>query len=173
MGMGYGGGGGGGEEGDYIPIAIPIPMYKLETRTAIEMSSATVTASLPAKIALRAVRVYNHRLGRRKGPWNRSVNPFTALLAAPSLRKRPSKVPNFKSLKAFFPLLREHLKGFLSKRTVLKADLCLQIYCLRARMCAFFSPDVLQAGAVEGLNRFHSYCSGVGSLLKSIVIHRH
>ena len=51
------------------------------------------------------------------------VNPVTALLAAPSLRKRPMKTPNLKSLWLFFLPLHEHVKGFLSKCTVLKVDL--------------------------------------------------
>ena len=33
------------------------------------------------------------------------INPFTAMLAAPSLGKRPIKVPNLKSFRLFFPLL--------------------------------------------------------------------
>ena len=37
----------------------------------------------------------------RSQHWN-NVNPFTAMLAAPSLGKRPIKVPNLKSL-SFFP----------------------------------------------------------------------
>ena len=39
------------------------------------MSEATVTASLAAAISLCAVRVYNHRLGRRKWRYNRSIKP--------------------------------------------------------------------------------------------------
>ena len=31
------------------------------------------------------------------------VNPFTAMLAAPSLGKQPTKVPNLKSFGSFFP----------------------------------------------------------------------
>ena len=43
--------------------------------TVIRMSVATVTASLAAKISLCAVIVYNHRLGRRKWRYNRSIKP--------------------------------------------------------------------------------------------------
>ena len=43
--------------------------------TMIRMSVATVTASLAAEISLCAVIVYNHRLGRRKWRYNRSVKP--------------------------------------------------------------------------------------------------
>ena len=50
-------------------------------------------------------------------------NPFTAMLAAPSLRKRPMKVLNLKSLRLFPPLSHVYVKGFISKCTVLKVDL--------------------------------------------------
>ena len=43
--------------------------------TVIRMSVATVTASLASKISLCAVTVYNHRLGRRKRRYNRSIKP--------------------------------------------------------------------------------------------------
>ena len=43
--------------------------------TVIRMSVATVTASLAAEISLCAVIVYNHRLGRRKWRYNRSIKP--------------------------------------------------------------------------------------------------
>ena len=45
------------------------------------------------------------------------------MLAAPSLGKRPIKMPNFKTIKAFLTAMHEQVKGFLSKCTVLKADL--------------------------------------------------
>ena len=68
------------------------------------------------------------------------LNPFTAMHAAPSLGKRPIKVPNLRSLRSsssslfffffFFEggvggggLLYVRVKGFLSKCTVLKVDL--------------------------------------------------
>ena len=47
----------------------------LKTMTVIRMSVATVTASLAAEISLCAVIVYNHRLGRRKWRYNRSIKP--------------------------------------------------------------------------------------------------
>ena len=50
--------------------------------TVIRMSVATVTASLASKISLCAVMVYNHRLGRRKWRYNRSVKP------APEIRSK-------------------------------------------------------------------------------------
>ena len=50
--------------------------------TMIRMSVATVTASLAAEISLCAVIVYNHRLGRRKWRYNRSVKPAPGLLAS-------------------------------------------------------------------------------------------
>ena len=43
--------------------------------TVIRMSVATVTASLAAEVSLCAVIVYNHRLGRRKWRYNRSIEP--------------------------------------------------------------------------------------------------
>ena len=43
--------------------------------TTIRMSVATVTASLATKISLCAVIVHNHRLGRRKGRYNRCIKP--------------------------------------------------------------------------------------------------
>ena len=46
------------------------------------MSVATVTASLAAKISLCAVIVYNHRLGRRKWRYNRSIKPAPGLHTA-------------------------------------------------------------------------------------------
>ena len=50
--------------------------------TVIRMSIATVTASLAAEISLCAVIVYNHRLGRRKWRYNRSIKPASGLCAA-------------------------------------------------------------------------------------------
>ena len=52
---------------------------------------------------------------------NNMINPFTAMLAIVSLGKRPVKVPNLKIMKAFSPP-HEHVKGFLSKCTVLKVN---------------------------------------------------
>ena len=52
------------------------------------MSEATVTASLAAAISLCAVRVYNHRLGRRKWRYNRSIEP------APTWNSERPKVPS-------------------------------------------------------------------------------
>ena len=49
-----------------------------------------------------------------------TVNPFTAMLAAPSLRKGSIKVPNLKPLRLVCPFARQHRKWFLSKCTVLK-----------------------------------------------------
>ena len=50
------------------------------------------------------------------------VNPFTAVLSAPSLWKRPVNAPDLKSLKPF-PPSHAHEKGFLSNCTVLTVDL--------------------------------------------------
>ena len=47
--------------------------------TVIRMLVATVTASLAAEISLCAVIVYNHRLGRRKWRFNRSIKPAPGL----------------------------------------------------------------------------------------------
>ena len=69
-------------------------------------------------------------------------NPFTAELAAPSFAKPPIKLPSLKSLR-LFPASHELVKRFLSKCTILKADLLQdhQICCLQACMCALFSPE--------------------------------
>ena len=74
--------------------------------------------------------------------------------AAPSHQKRPTKVPDLKSLR-LIPSSHGHVKGFLSKFSVLKVDLLYdhQIYCKRTCICALFSPETLQAGAVKGLKR--------------------
>ena len=48
--------------------------------TVIRMSVATVTASLAAEISLCSVIVYNHRLGRRKWRYNRSIKPAPDVL---------------------------------------------------------------------------------------------
>ena len=69
-----------------------------------------------------------------------------------SLLKRPINVTNLKSLMPFSPS-HKHMKGFLSKFTVLKVDLLQyhQIYCLHACTYALFSQESFQAGAVKGL----------------------
>ena len=74
------------------------------------------------------------------------------MLAALSLEKRPTEVPNLKSLR-FFPSLLVHVKGLLPKCTVLKAHLLQahQICCLQVCLCAHFSLEILWAGAVKGL----------------------
>ena len=51
-----------------------------------------------------------------------SINPFTAVLAMPSVWKQPIEEPKLKSFWAFSPL-PEHLKEIVSKSTVLKVDL--------------------------------------------------
>ena len=43
--------------------------------TVIRISVATATTSMAAEISLCAVIVYNHRLGRRKWRYNRSIKP--------------------------------------------------------------------------------------------------
>ena len=82
-----------------------------------------------------------------------NINPFTAMLAAPSLGKLPITVPNLKLLRPLCPLRLRHVKAFLSKCTVLKLDLLHdhQMYGLEVCMRALFSPVILQAGAVKGL----------------------
>jgi len=57
---------------------------------------------------------------------------------------------------AFLPPSHEHVKGFLSKCTVLKVDFVTgPSNILFAGVCisALFSPEILQAGAVKGLNK--------------------
>ena len=79
-------------------------------------------------------------------------NPFTAMLSAPSLRKWPVKVQIWNHF-GVSSLSHKHIKGFLSKCTVLKVDLISdqQIYCFQACICTLFSLEILQAGAVKGL----------------------
>ena len=76
------------------------------------------------------------------------------MLAIPLLRKRPIKAPNLKSVRPFFPS-HEHVKGFLSKYTILKVDLIQdhQMYCLQACMCVLYSREILKAEAVKGFIR--------------------
>ena len=83
---------------------------------------------------------------------NQLINPFIAMLVAPSVGKRPKSAKS-ETIKAFLPISHEQVKGFLPKCTVLKVDLLQdhQIYCLEACMCALFSPEISQAGAVKGL----------------------
>ena len=50
------------------------------------------------------------------------INPFTAVLAAPSLEKRPKEGTDFESLR-LFPYSHEHVKGRLPKCTALEVDL--------------------------------------------------
>ena len=54
------------------------------------------------------------------------------------------------------------MKGFLSKRTVLKAGVLQdhQTYCLQECMCEIFSPEILQAGTVKGLISKSSWREG-------------
>ena len=75
------------------------------------------------------------------------------MLAVPSFKKRPTKVPKLKSARLFY-LSHKHVKGFLSKCTVFKVDLLQdhEIYCLEACMFALFSPEILQARGSEGVN---------------------
>ena len=90
------------------------------------------------------------------------LNPFTAMLAAPSLWKRPTTVPNLKSLRSFFPFVwaREKISIKMhsaESRFVIgssKYAICyrtIKICYLQACTCALFSPEILQAGAVKGL----------------------
>ena len=85
-------------------------------------------------------------------------NPFTAMHAVPSLGKRPIKLPNLRSLRLFFfsflfSASHEQAKGLISYCTELTVDLLqdYQTYYLQACMCALFSPDILQAGAMKGI----------------------
>ena len=93
------------------------------------------------------------------------------MLAAPSLGKRPTEVQNSKPFRFFLPPLHEHPKGFLSKCTALTVDLLQghQIYSLEVYMCALFSPEILQAGAVKGLKHLKEMF--VPLLLGNVVVY--
>ena len=82
------------------------------------------------------------------------------MLAAPSLRKRPTKVPNLKSLR---PLSSSHarVKGFLSECTVLKVVFHQNIPFAAGCVCVHFSArKFLQAGTVKGLTWISLTCDG-------------
>ena len=82
--------------------------------------------------------------------------PFTASLASPSLGRRPVKVTSMQPLRLSLPPSHEQVKGFLSNCTVLKVRFVInyehQICCLQACTGELFSPEIVQAGAVKGLN---------------------
>ena len=89
--------------------------------------------------------------------YNFYFNLFTAMLAAPSLGKRPIKAPkiNLKSLR-LFPLSYEQVKRFLSKRSTWKVDLSHRtITCTVCRpVCMHFSARKFYmsiVAAVKGL----------------------
>ena len=75
--------------------------------------------------------------------YSKLINPFTAVLAAPTLGKRANKSVKFEIVKAFLcPLRMNTLKDFYQNAQV---DLLQdhQIYCSEACMCcALFSPDI-------------------------------
>ena len=81
--------------------------------------------------------------------------PFHCHACRVVTRKRTNKSAKLEIIYGFSPHAHEHLKGLLSKFTVLKVDLSQdhQMYCLQACMCAFFSSEFLQAEAVKGLKR--------------------
>ena len=78
-------------------------------------------------------------------------NTFTAVLAAQSLGKTIKRGAKSEIIKAFCSLRMSTRKDFY--QNVLKVDLLQdhQTYCLEACMCLLFSPEGLQAGAVNGL----------------------
>ena len=81
------------------------------------------------------------------------VNPFTAMLAAPSLGRRPIKVPSFKSLTPFFPWFAwTHQRIYIKMHcTESRFVIGPSNICLQACMWALFSPEMLQVAAVKGL----------------------
>ena len=92
-----------------------------------------------------------------------AINPFTAMLAVPSLEKRPIKVPNLKPLKLFGPRLMSTGKDFYENAQYWKY-ICyrtIKYTVWRSIQCALFSPEILQAGAVKGLTK-----SSTGRTLK-------
>ena len=86
----------------------------------------------------------------------RVFNPFIAMLAAAPRRHSKTITDSAKIIgnhHGFFPASYEHVKGIVRKRTVLKVNLLqdYQIHCLQACMCAVFSLNILQVGAVTEL----------------------
>ena len=77
------------------------------------------------------------------------------MLAALSLGKRPIKMQNLKSLRLFRPSSHEHPKRICIKVHSIESKLVIRpsdnLYCLGAGMCALFTLEILQAGAVKGL----------------------
>ena len=88
-------------------------------------------------------------------------NPFTAVLAAPSLGKSPVKVPNFKTkpLNPFCPLLM----GTCRERISIKMDNIESRFIIGpsdilfggVNVCTFLSPEILQPAAVKGLKSYN------------------
>ena len=83
----------------------------------------------------------------------RDVNPFTAMLAAPSLWKRPIKVPNLKSLRLFSPCARAREQNSVktlsteSRLVIGPSDILFaSVYVCR------FQPGNLADWASEGVN---------------------
>ena len=106
------------------------------------------------------LKVNQHQIGvnSQKGEGERereleldNFNPFTAMLGRPVTRKTINKVPNLKLIKLFL-LSHEHVKGLLSKCTVLKVDFVngrSNILFAGVYVCAFQPCEGL--GAVNGL----------------------
>ena len=129
----------------------PLPFHQLQRLDDFETVSSSV--GLTAQRSF----LFLLRLSLPGDRW-RDV-PFTAMVASPSLEKRPVKMPNMQPLRLSVPPLHEQVKGFLfflAKCTVLKVRFVInyehQICCLQACMGELFSPETVQAGAVKGLN---------------------
>ena len=76
------------------------------------------------------------------------------MLAAPSLCKRPIKVPNLKSLKASFPFAWASERISVQMHNIQSSQFSyriIKIYRLQAWLCSLFSPEIWHAGAVMGL----------------------
>ena len=85
----------------------------------------------------------------------RPFNPFTAKLSAPSLLKRPIKVPNLKSFRTFFRFAcaceKISIKRLSAQRRLFTDPSNILFFRRVYNYMQIFSPEILPAGAVKGL----------------------
>ena len=72
--------------------------------------------------------------------WTFNINPFTAMLAPPPLGKWPTKVPNLKSLRSFFPFAWTREKISIKMHTIESRFVTgPSKYAIYRRVCVHFS----------------------------------